>query len=116
MVDVYSFGIASTHQNGYLIDEVKRKAERGQLLDLIDNFDEDLQSHGEEAVKIVEIAIRCLQPYNSRPSMYTVLKLLEGSLDVEPVSDCSFLGVVHDRVSPKMVSLDQIFNVFTFVT
>ncbi|KAI3457621.1 hypothetical protein Pfo_014284 [Paulownia fortunei] len=115
-VDVYSFGIvileivcgkknSDIYQNEqYLIDEVKRKAEEGRLEDIIDNCNEDLKGHREAAVKAVEIAIRCLQPHTIRPSMPVVVKLLEGMINVEPISDYSFLTMFLDPGSSKVVN------------
>lgn len=100
--DVYSFGMvileivcgrknSDYFQDEYLIDTVKRKAELDQLDDLVDTFQEDMQRHKGEAVKAIKIAIWCLQTYSRRPSMTKVVKVLEGSVDVEPISDYSFL-------------------------
>ena len=100
-VDVFSFGIVileivSGRKNSWgrldqeelLINVVKTKVEEGQLYDLIDHelVDKD------EPVRMLEIAIRCLQPYNTRPSISTVLKLIEGLLPMEPITDYSFLA------------------------
>lgn len=115
-VDVYSFGIvmleivfgrrnSDIYQNDqYLIDEVKTKAEESRLGDLIDNCNEGLKGHKEAAIKAVEIAIRCLQPQNIRPSMPVVVKLLEGMIDVERITDYNFLTTFQDPGSPMVVN------------
>ncbi|PIN12121.1 Serine/threonine protein kinase [Handroanthus impetiginosus] len=114
-VDVYSFGIVileiifghkntNVYQNEeYLMDEIKRMAEEGRLVELIDNCNEDLKANRSAAVKAVEIGIRCLQPHNIRPSIPVVVKLLEGMIDVEPILDYAFLSMFYDPCYPKMV-------------
>ncbi|KAM7473987.1 hypothetical protein LguiB_021230 [Lonicera macranthoides] len=65
-----------------LIKVVKEKAENDQLHDLVDGYLEDIQFQKEEAVKMIKIGIWCLQAHNTRPSISTVLKVLEGSMDL----------------------------------
>ncbi|KAL6311110.1 hypothetical protein AAG906_025862 [Vitis piasezkii] len=101
-IDVYSFGILileiiagrknrDSSQVDYLIDIVKVKAEEGQLSDLVDDRNEDMQCHKEEAVKLLRIGISCLQTdHHKRPSVSQVIHVLEGSMDVEPITDYSF--------------------------
>ncbi|WKA11965.1 hypothetical protein VitviT2T_029411 [Vitis vinifera] len=104
-IDVYSFGILileiiggrknrDSTQVDYLIDMVKVKAEEGQLSDLVDDRNEDMQCHKEEAVKLQRIGISCLQTdHHKRPSVSQVIHVLEGSMDVEPITDYSFLSM-----------------------
>ncbi|KAL6314597.1 hypothetical protein AAG906_026937 [Vitis piasezkii] len=81
-------------QVDYLIDMVKVKAEEGQLSDLVDDRNEDMQCHKEEAVKLLRIGISCLQTdHHKRPSVSQVIHVLEGSMDVEPITDYSFLSM-----------------------
>ncbi|KAK1556331.1 hypothetical protein Q3G72_003060 [Acer saccharum] len=45
---------------------------------------EDMQLHGEEVVQMMRVAVWCLQnDYNRRPSMSTVVKVLEGTMEFE---------------------------------
>ncbi|XP_021298755.1 G-type lectin S-receptor-like serine/threonine-protein kinase SD2-5 [Herrania umbratica] len=106
-VDVYSFGVvileivcgrrnldfSQPDEDDYLLLPVlKQKAEQNQLFDMADNCIEGIQQNAEEVVKMIRIAIWCLQSdYNKRPSMSMVLKVLEGLLTMEPISDYSFL-------------------------
>ncbi|KAK1556431.1 hypothetical protein Q3G72_004919 [Acer saccharum] len=54
------------------------------LIDLVDKDSEDMQLHGEEVVQMMRVAVWCLQnDYNSRPSMSTVVKVLEGTMEFE---------------------------------
>ncbi|KAK1556888.1 hypothetical protein Q3G72_014015 [Acer saccharum] len=67
---------------------VKRLDALGQeedcLIDLVDKDSEDMQLHGEEVVQMMRVAVWCLQnDYNRRPSMSTVVKVLEGTMEFE---------------------------------
>ncbi|KAM7469717.1 hypothetical protein LguiA_007900 [Lonicera macranthoides] len=96
--DVFSFGIVIleivfgrknldlTHSYA-LINVVKEKAENDQLHDLVDGYLKDIQFEKEEAVKMIKIGIWCLQAHNTRPSVSTILKVLEGSMDLGPASE-----------------------------
>ncbi|KAM7469678.1 hypothetical protein LguiA_007861 [Lonicera macranthoides] len=99
--DVFSFGIVileivfgrqnlDSTKSYPLIDVVKEMAENDQLHDLVDGYLEDIQYQKEEAVKMIKIGIWCLQAHNTRPSISTVLKVLEGSLDLGPASEFCF--------------------------
>ncbi|XWS20271.1 hypothetical protein CRYUN_Cryun31cG0086400 [Craigia yunnanensis] len=106
-VDVYSFGVvilevvcgrrnldfSQPDEDDYiLLPILKQKAEQNQLFDMVDNCIEGIHQNVEEVVKMIRIAIWCLQSdYNKRPSMSVVLKVLEGLLTMEPISDYSFL-------------------------
>ncbi|KAM7474013.1 hypothetical protein LguiB_021256 [Lonicera macranthoides] len=70
-----------------LINVVKEKAENDQLHDLVDGYLEDIQFQKEEAEKMIKIGIWCLQAHNTRPPISTVLKVLEGSMDLGPASE-----------------------------
>ncbi|KAK2999040.1 hypothetical protein RJ639_005332 [Escallonia herrerae] len=100
--DVYSFGIvvleilfgrknSDSSQHRTLIDIVKEKAETEELHDLVDSYNEDMQLIKEEAVKMIKIAIMCTQAHNRRPSMSTVLKVLEDLMDLESVAEYCFV-------------------------
>ncbi|KAM7469688.1 hypothetical protein LguiA_007871 [Lonicera macranthoides] len=99
--DVFSFGIVileivfgrknlDSTQSCLLINLVKEKAENDQLHDLVDGYLEDIQFQKEEALKMIKIGIWCLQAHNTRPSISTVLKVLEGSMDLGPASEFCF--------------------------
>ncbi|XP_009605729.1 G-type lectin S-receptor-like serine/threonine-protein kinase SD2-5 [Nicotiana tabacum] len=111
-VDVYSFGIvileilsgrrhfeaSESEDQQVMLNLFKKKAEEGQLVDLIDKHSEDMQLYKEEVIKTMQIAAWCLQhDYTKRPSMSMVVKAMEGVLDVEKNLDYSF--------NPQIVSV-----------
>ncbi|KAJ8626668.1 hypothetical protein MRB53_019975 [Persea americana] len=59
---------------------------------IVDKSSEDIQLHLEEAVKMIKLGVWCLESdFTRRPSMSTVVKVLEGVVDLEPILDYSFL-------------------------
>ncbi|KAK8674772.1 hypothetical protein V6N13_032875 [Hibiscus sabdariffa] len=67
----------------HLLELFKSKLEEGRLVDLVDKRSDDMQSNTAEVVEMMKAAAWCLQTeYAKRPSMSTVIKLLEGSADV----------------------------------
>ncbi|KAM7473997.1 hypothetical protein LguiB_021240 [Lonicera macranthoides] len=73
-----------------LINVVKAMAENDQLHDLVDGYLENIQFQKEEAVKMIKIGIWCLQAHHTRPSILTILKVLEDSMDLGPASEFCF--------------------------
>ncbi|KAK1286556.1 G-type lectin S-receptor-like serine/threonine-protein kinase SD2-5 [Acorus calamus] len=67
------------------------KAEDNNLYDIVDKENEDVQQNGDEAMKMLKVAIWCLQSdCNKRPSMSNVVKVLEGAAEIEPNVDYQF--------------------------
>ena len=61
------------------------------MLDLVDNYNEDIQLHRAEVVNMMRVAARCLQnDYTKRPSMSMVVKVLEDVENVESDLDYFF--------------------------
>ncbi|XP_052879744.1 G-type lectin S-receptor-like serine/threonine-protein kinase SD2-5 [Gossypium arboreum] len=106
-VDVYSFGIvvleilcgrrnvdeSQQEEDMHLLGLFKRKQEEGQLMDLVDKCSDDMQSNAAEVVEVMKVAAWCLQTeYARRPSMSTVVKLFEDSVDVTGSLNEDFLN------------------------
>ncbi|XP_048499600.1 G-type lectin S-receptor-like serine/threonine-protein kinase SD2-5 isoform X2 [Beta vulgaris subsp. vulgaris] len=107
-VDVYSFGVLvleivcgrknfGSLEGDCLTNLVKAKADADQLSDLIDERAEDMKQQQEEVVKIMKIAIWCLQPHFIRPTMSMVVKVLQDLSNLEQaLSDLSYLTMVQE--------------------
>ncbi|GAB4852728.1 hypothetical protein Ancab_040553 [Ancistrocladus abbreviatus] len=108
-VDVYSFGVLvleivcgrrnldSSPSDICLTSLVKIKADEDRLVDLIDECSRDVQLHKEEALKMLKIAIWCLQPHFIRPTMSMVVKVLHGPQDFEALTDLGQLSLVPEE-------------------
>lgn len=86
----------------HLLSLFKRKAEEGMLLDLVDNHNVEMQLYGAEVVEMMRLAVSvtvwCLQgDFTKRPLMSVVVKVLEGSVDVENNLDYSFTSPAVPR-------------------
>uniref|UniRef100_A0A0D9UY17 Receptor-like serine/threonine-protein kinase n=1 Tax=Leersia perrieri TaxID=77586 RepID=A0A0D9UY17_9ORYZ len=97
-VDVYSYGVVVIeiingrpnldHSNlgggVQLVKLLQEKAENSHLEDMIDRKCNDMTLHQQEVIRIMKLAMWCLQnDCNRRPSMSLVMKVLEGERDVE---------------------------------
>ncbi|XP_048133407.1 G-type lectin S-receptor-like serine/threonine-protein kinase At5g24080 [Rhodamnia argentea] len=96
-VDIYSFGVvileivcgrkvfdeSQDQEDMYLLGVLKRKVEEGRILDMIDKNSEDMQLNGPHVVDMMRLAAWCLQvDFKKRPSMSTVIKVLERVIEV----------------------------------
>ena len=96
--DVYSFGIvvmeivcgkknidrSLPEDCMELLQIFMSKAKEDQLIDMVDKNCEDMQLHKSEVVEMMMVAVWCLQnDYTKRPSMPTVVKVLDGAMDVK---------------------------------
>ncbi|KAK5770725.1 G-type lectin S-receptor-like serine/threonine-protein kinase SD2-5 [Gossypium arboreum] len=125
--DVYSFGIvvleilcgrrnvdkSQQEEDMHLLRPFRRKQEEGQLLDLVDQCSDDMQSNATEVVEMMKVAALCLQnEYARRPSMSAVVKLFEDSNDVvSNLNEDSLNGLTWEivgsfasQVSPSILS------------
>ncbi|CAI9776983.1 unnamed protein product [Fraxinus pennsylvanica] len=103
-----NFEKSEPEDDRHLLSLFKTKAQNGQWLDMIDKHTEDMQFHGAEVVEMMQVAVWCLQGYYAnRPSMSTVIKVLEGVKDVEKDLDYNFSSpeIVTNR-SPEVDSRD----------
>ncbi|PON96481.1 Serine/threonine protein kinase [Trema orientale] len=86
-VDVYSFGIAileivskrrnvdssQSESSFHLLEMLQKKAKEDRLIDIVEYLEEDMRNNTEE-----------LNNHKKRPSMSSVVKVLEGVMEVEP--------------------------------
>nr|XP_043625692.1 G-type lectin S-receptor-like serine/threonine-protein kinase SD2-5 [Erigeron canadensis] len=104
-VDVYSFGIvlleilcgrrnfdrSQPEETCHLLEVFQRCWEQGTLLDIVDKYSEDMQTHGSEVVEMMKVASWCLQTnFTRRPPMSSVVNVLEGRMNVELNLDYNF--------------------------
>ncbi|CAO2186110.1 unnamed protein product [Urochloa humidicola] len=107
-VDVYSFGvlvmeiICGRKNLDYsqpvgsiqLISLLQEKAKNGKLEDLIDRNSEDMHTHKDEVIEMMNLAIWCLQSDSSRrPAMSLVVKVMEGERQVESNLEYNFFDL-----------------------
>ncbi|CAH1431195.1 unnamed protein product [Lactuca virosa] len=70
---------------------VVRCWEQGALLDIVDSCGDDMQVHGNEVMEMMKVVSWCLQTdFTKRPSMSTMIKVLEGVMNVESDLDYNF--------------------------
>ncbi|MFQ6649199.1 hypothetical protein Gotur_023232 [Gossypium turneri] len=85
--------VSQQEKDMHLLGLFKRKQEEGQLMDLVDKCSDDMQSNAAEVVELMKVVAWCLQTeYARRPSMSTVVKLFEGSVDVTGSLNEDFLN------------------------
>ncbi|KAI8551250.1 hypothetical protein RHMOL_Rhmol06G0170600 [Rhododendron molle] len=111
-VDVYSFGVvvleilcgrknldrSQPEEEMHLVGLFARKAEEGQLLEMVDKYNADMQLHGAEVVEMMKLAVWCLQSdYQRRPSMTVVVQVMEGLVSVQDNLDYNFINAPARR-------------------
>ncbi|XP_076906613.1 G-type lectin S-receptor-like serine/threonine-protein kinase SD2-5 [Bidens hawaiensis] len=104
-VDVYSFGIilleilcgrknfdrSLPEESWHLLSVFQKCWEQGMLLDMVDEHSENMQINGTEVVEMMKMTSWCLQnDYTRRPSMSSVVKVLEVGMSVETNLDYNF--------------------------
>ncbi|KAK1257998.1 G-type lectin S-receptor-like serine/threonine-protein kinase SD2-5 [Acorus gramineus] len=128
-VDIYCFGVVvleivcgrknlhytQSGEANILVNLLKTKAEEDCLSDIVDKESDGMEQNKEEALKMLRILMWCLQGHcNKRPSMSTVVKVLDGSAEIEPNVDQDFFNaisiVVHEdahfsETSPILASI-----------
>ncbi|KAK3163362.1 hypothetical protein QOZ80_1AG0002670 [Eleusine coracana subsp. coracana] len=82
-------------ENVHLTSILQEKARNDQLVDLIDKGDDEMHMHREEVIQMMKFAMWCLQiDYNKRPQMSVVVKVLEGTMNVETNIEYNFVTMV----------------------
>ncbi|KAJ6367474.1 hypothetical protein OIU78_000100 [Salix suchowensis] len=97
-VDIYSFGIvlleivcarrnvdeSQPESAFHLLTMLQKKADQDRVKDIVENLDAYKQSEREEITRMIKVAAWCLQDDpERRPLMSTVLKVLEGVMEVD---------------------------------
>ncbi|GAV88605.1 Pkinase domain-containing protein [Cephalotus follicularis] len=119
-VDIYSFGIVvleivSARRNldrsrsefsFHLLEVLRGKAEEERLIDIVEYLDRDMLDNTEEVERMIKIAIWCLQEDPAkRPLMSTVVKVLEGVMEVDPNINYKF-----SRPMPSPAVINDYFS------
>ncbi|KAL9454568.1 hypothetical protein AB3S75_010045 [Citrus x aurantiifolia] len=104
-VDIYSFGIvllevvsarrnldrSRAESSCHLLRLLQEKAKEDRLFDIVENFGEEVENHRDEIIRMIKIGAWCLQnDPGKRPSMSTVVKVLEGVMEVDANIDYKF--------------------------
>ncbi|CAO2165260.1 unnamed protein product [Urochloa humidicola] len=105
--DIYSFGVvvmeiiggrknldtSRSEESIYLITLLEEKVKNGRLADLIDEHNNDMHVHKQEVIQMMKLAMWCLQiDSKRRPQMSDVVKVLEGTMNVETNIDHNFVA------------------------
>ncbi|MFS8000980.1 putative non-specific serine/threonine protein kinase [Helianthus anomalus] len=78
-------------ESWHLLFVFEKGWEEGTLLDMVDEHSEDMQVHKTQVVEMMKLAAWCLQTnVKRRPSMSSVVKVLEGGMNVEPNLNYNF--------------------------
>ncbi|KAG6493807.1 hypothetical protein ZIOFF_048810 [Zingiber officinale] len=108
-VDVYSFGVvvveivcgrknldySQPEESIHLISLLQETIKMNKLEEIV-SHDNDMKLHLEEAIKMIKLAVWCLQVDSSkRPSMSTVVKVLQGAATIETDLDYDIVTTAH---------------------
>ncbi|KAK9048464.1 hypothetical protein SSX86_032571 [Deinandra increscens subsp. villosa] len=100
-------------ESWHLLVVLQKCWEQGMLINMVDEYSEDMQTHATEVVEMIKGASWCLQcDFTKRPSMSTMVKVLEGTTKVDSSLDYTFTNprlqhkpVEHERdITQLMVS------------
>ncbi|CAK7351245.1 unnamed protein product [Dovyalis caffra] len=75
----------SLHESDFhLLRTLQKQAEEDRLVDIVESVDESMQSDREEILRMIKVAAWCLQDDpERRPLMSTIVKVLEGVMEVD---------------------------------
>ncbi|KAG5551822.1 hypothetical protein RHGRI_010051 [Rhododendron griersonianum] len=79
---------------------MQKKAREDQLLDIVENLNEEMPENREEMLRMIRIAAWCIQnDPKKRPLMSTVVKVLEGVMEVDPSISYNFTHAMGSAAS-----------------
>ncbi|KAI8008742.1 G-type lectin S-receptor-like serine/threonine-protein kinase SD2-5 [Camellia lanceoleosa] len=85
----------------HLLSLFKRKAKEERSIDIVDKGNDEMQLHSTEVVETMRVVVWCLQSdISKKPSMLMVVKVLEGSFDVENNLAYNFINPAIQRTTP----------------
>uniref|UniRef100_A0ACD5TS70 Uncharacterized protein n=1 Tax=Avena sativa TaxID=4498 RepID=A0ACD5TS70_AVESA len=105
--DIYSFGVvvmevisgrknidtSRSEESIRLITLLEEKVKHNNLVDLIDKNSNDMQTHEQDVIQMMNLAMWCLQiDCKRRPKMSEVVKVLEGTMNAESNIDHNFVA------------------------
>ncbi|CAK9168342.1 unnamed protein product [Ilex paraguariensis] len=74
-----------SESSSHLLSLLQKAGKEDKLLDIVEHLEKGMEDHREEMVSMIKIAAWCLQDdHKRRPSMSTVVKVLEGVIGVDP--------------------------------
>ncbi|KAJ0847542.1 putative protein kinase RLK-Pelle-SD-2b family [Helianthus annuus] len=117
-LDVYSFGIvlleilcgrkvfdrSQPEESWHLLFVFQKGWEQGTLLHMVDKHSEEMSVHNTEVMEMMKLAAWCLQTnFKKRPSMSSVVKVLEGGMNVESNLNYNFtdFGIEEPEVGDE---------------
>ncbi|KAL5721218.1 hypothetical protein ACHQM5_013805 [Ranunculus cassubicifolius] len=125
--DIYSFGIvlmevatgrkildySRAESEVHLLRFLHKMAKDDRLLEIVQKHSEDMENYEEEAVKMIRLGLWCSDgDHTKRPLMSTVVKVLEGTIELNP-NEISY-SMCH--VIPPLTSSSTSFPPFSGAT
>ncbi|CAK7351249.1 unnamed protein product [Dovyalis caffra] len=91
----------------HLLTTLQKKADQDRVIDMVETSDEYTQSNREEMLRMIHVAAWCLQDDpERRPLMSTVLKVLEGVMEVDSNINFQFShALIASSVDDVVVNL-----------
>ncbi|KAJ6842334.1 putative G-type lectin S-receptor-like serine/threonine-protein kinase SD2-5 [Iris pallida] len=113
--DIYSFGIvileavsgrlnldySQSDADVHFLGVLQRKADEDRLIDIVDKKIADSESHMQEIMQMIRIGVWCVnEDQSKRPRMSTVVKVLEGSVEMEHHIEFKFRNTMDFSSNP----------------
>ncbi|CAK9168341.1 unnamed protein product [Ilex paraguariensis] len=88
-----------SESSSHLLKLLQKKAKEDKLLALVEHLEEGMEDHREEIVRMIKTAAWCLQDdHTRRPSMATIVNVLEGVMEVDPNISYNFTHAMGSQV------------------